>query len=73
MRERPNYLTASQLARRLDLPFKKANRLIREGVLVPDGTSGSAALFLESRIPEFAMLCARFDGSALLAGNGVEK
>jgi hypothetical protein len=67
-----NYITISQLARRLDIPFKKANRLILESVFRPDATLDCSPLFLESRLPELAMLKARFD-SVLSHGIGDEK
>ena len=51
---KPSYVTLTELARALDLPFKKADRLLHSGVFEPDAILGRSGLFLQSRLPDLA-------------------
>jgi len=46
------FLSLSAVSRKLDLPYPRALRLLRQHVLVPDSFSGKVALFAEERLPE---------------------
>ena len=58
-----NYITISQVARRLDIDLRKANRLVLESVFCPDATLDCSPLFLEERLPELAALKAQFESA----------
>jgi hypothetical protein len=47
----PKMLTIAAVARRLDLPYMRVNRLVRRGVLIPDAfAAGGISLFNEKSI-----------------------
>lgn len=47
----PTLLTLAAVARRLDLPYTRVNRLVRKGALIPDAfAAGGVALFKETSV-----------------------
>jgi hypothetical protein len=52
---KPDYVTLTELARSLNLPFKTACRLMRTGALEPDAILGQSGLFLKTRVPDLAL------------------
>ena len=54
----PVFLTATELARRVDTDYRRIHRLMRAGAICPDGLLNCAALFLQSRVNEIAVVVA---------------
>lgn len=47
----PTLLTLAAVARRLDLPYMRVNRLVRTGALIPDAlAAGGISLFKEASV-----------------------
>ena len=58
----PQYYSLAEIARQLNLPFRKACRLMKQDVLSCDALLGfRAPLYLVSRLPEHAARVARFN------------
>ena len=59
-------LNLAQVSRRLDLPYVRLNRLLHQGLLIPDAIAGRFALFreesvlqVEQRLTELGLVSAR--------------
>lgn len=64
--ELPQYYSLASIARKLNLPYRKACRLMRSDVLACDALlEFSTPLFLSTRLPQHAANVARFDSERL--------
>jgi hypothetical protein len=51
-------VTASQVARRLDLSPSRVIRAIKSGLVIPDGRAGRTYIFRTMRVPALARILA---------------
>ena len=64
--EKLELIDLSCLARRLDIPYRRASAFVADGVFVADANYGSKRLFLESRLAELAMAASRAETETAL-------